>query len=206
MLRVDEVHDSLRVGHLLGEICARRPATPRSPGAAPRSPRAAGGLDRASRSWAGSCRSPSSASSWRIQFRRASGWTLSCRASCAITGLGFDSRYSRTARSRSSTGYFLVAATAKFLPPGFQDQTWFGSLRKSGGSTGCNGRGQGDMAGLRRGSRGEPREPARQGSQRHLSGKPITAGLHLEARRAQAPARHSDTGGQSPFNVPSSRC
>ena len=63
---------------------------------------------------------------------------------------------------------------------------------------GCNGRGQGDMAGLRRGSRGEPREPARQGPQRHLSGKPITAGLHLEVRRAQAPAGHSDIGGQSP--------
>jgi hypothetical protein len=57
---------------------------------------------------------------------------FSCRASCAITGFGSDPRYSRTARSRSTIGYFLVAATENFLPPGTQDQTWLGSLRKSG--------------------------------------------------------------------------
>jgi hypothetical protein len=81
-----------------------------------------------------SCRSPRSASSWRIQFRNASGCTFSSRASCAITGLGSDSRYSRAVRSRSSTGYFLVTATeTSFLQA--LHQTWFGSLRKSGGTT-----------------------------------------------------------------------
>ncbi len=39
-------------------------------------------------------------------------------------------------------GYFLFAATAHFLPPGSQDQTWFGSLRETGGSTPQHRRGR----------------------------------------------------------------
>ena len=67
----------------------------------------------------------------------------SCSASRRITVFGSDSRYSRTARSRSSTGYFLVPTE---LPSsGLQDQTWFGSLRKSRGTSGsplqCTGLG-----------------------------------------------------------------
>ena len=47
-------------------------------------------------------------------------------------------------------------------------------------------------------SGGKPLRPARTGPQRHLPGEPITAGLHLESRRAQTPARHRHLGGQGP--------
>ena len=55
-----------------------------------------------------------------------------------ITGLGSDSRYNRTARSRSSGEYFFVPTMMSFL--GLHDQTWFGSLRGSGGTSQCPGR------------------------------------------------------------------
>src|SRR5271166_5851900 len=59
------------------------------------------------------------------------GRTFNCSASRRITGVGSDSRYNRTARSSNSTGYLLFAASkTSFL--GLQDQTWFGSLRKTG--------------------------------------------------------------------------
>jgi hypothetical protein len=58
------------------------------------------------------------------------GQTFNCSASRRITGVGSDSRYNRTARSGNSTGYLLFAASkTSFL--GLQDQTWFGSLRKT---------------------------------------------------------------------------
>jgi hypothetical protein len=59
-----------------------------------------------------SCRSPASASAsaWRTQLRRASGCTLSCSPNRQNVGRGSDSRYSRTAHSRSSSGTSLALA------------------------------------------------------------------------------------------------
>jgi hypothetical protein len=79
-----------------------------------------------------SCRSPASASACRTQFRRASGCTFSCSPSRRNVGRGSDSRYSRTARSRSSSRYFLGAGHRAFLP-GPQDRTSLGRLRRTGG-------------------------------------------------------------------------
>src|SRR5690606_3810073 len=81
-----------------------------------------------------SSRSPRSASSWRTQLRRASGCTFSCSPNRRNVGRGDDSRYSRTARSRSSSGYFFGAANSAFLP-GSQDRTSLGRLRRSGGTS-----------------------------------------------------------------------
>src|SRR5690606_22790907 len=85
-----------------------------------------------------SSRSPRSASSWRTQLRRASGCTLSCSPSRRNVGRGDDSRYSRTARSRSSSGYFFGAGNSAFLP-GSQDRTSLGRLRRSGGTSAFGG-------------------------------------------------------------------
>ncbi|WP_372463034.1 transposase [Pseudonocardia kujensis] len=49
-------------------------------------------------------------------------------------GRGSDSRYSRTARSRSSSGYFFGAATSAFLP-GSPEGTSLQTLRQSGESS-----------------------------------------------------------------------
>lgn len=81
-----------------------------------------------------SWRSPASASAWRTQLRRASWCTFSWSASRRNDGRGSDSRYSRTARSRSSSGYFFGAGNRAFLP-GSQDQTRLRRLRRSGGTS-----------------------------------------------------------------------
>jgi hypothetical protein len=65
-------------------------------------------------------------------FRRASGCTFSCSPNRRNVGRGDDSRYSRTARSRSSLGYFLGAGNRAFLP-GSQDRTSLRRLRRSEG-------------------------------------------------------------------------
>src|SRR5690242_21625029 len=80
-------------------------------------------------------RSPASASAWRTQLRRASGCTFSCSPSLRNVGRGSDSRYSRTARSRSSSGYFRGAGNRAFLP-GSQDRTSLQRLRRTGGTSG----------------------------------------------------------------------
>ncbi len=104
---ISEIHDRLRVGSIFDAkyaLAARNTSLTRRSSA----------FSFASRLFSStiavvgrSSRSPRSASSWRIQFRKASGCTFSWRVNWAITGLGSDSRYSRTARSRSSSGYFL---------------------------------------------------------------------------------------------------
>jgi hypothetical protein len=48
-----------------------------------------------------------------------------------------DAFVKREMGSRSSTGYFLFAATENFHPPGKQDQTLLGSLRKTGEADGA---------------------------------------------------------------------
>src|SRR5690606_11676272 len=74
-----------------------------------------------------SSRSPLSASAWRTQPRRASLWMPRSFATCAIGRPVV--RTSRTARSRSSSGYLRGAGTARGSPsgqdhkPGFRDST-----------------------------------------------------------------------------------
>jgi hypothetical protein len=94
-----------------------------------------------------SCRSPASTSACRTQLRRASGCTFSCSPNRRHVGLGSDPRYSRTARSRSSSGYFLGAGNrASFLvlkiKPVFGDSGEPGKLRLRGQAPrdGCRGR------------------------------------------------------------------
>lgn len=81
-----------------------------------------------------SCRSPASVSAWRIQLRKASGCTFSCSPNLRNVGRGSDSRYNRTARSRSSSGYFRGAGNRAFLP-GSQDRTSLQRLRRTGGTS-----------------------------------------------------------------------
>jgi hypothetical protein len=64
-------------------------------------------------------------------FRRASGCTFSCSPNRRNVGRGDDSRYSRTARSRSSSGYFLGAGNRAFLP-GSQDRPVFEDSGEAG--------------------------------------------------------------------------
>jgi hypothetical protein len=66
--------------------------------------------------------------------RRASWWTPSCSANRRNDGFGSESRHNRTARSRSSSGYFFGAGTRAF-PPGPQNRTSLQRLRKTGGTS-----------------------------------------------------------------------
>src|SRR5690606_31208875 len=84
-----------------------------------------------------SSRSPLSASAWRTQPRRASLWMPRSFATCAIGRPVV--RTSRTARSRSSSGYLRGAGTARGSPsgqdhkPGFRDSTKPGAAQMSHG-------------------------------------------------------------------------
>src|SRR5690606_31471521 len=83
-----------------------------------------------------SSRSPLSASAWRTQPRRASLWMPRSFATCAIGRPVV--RTSRTARSRSSSGYLRGAGTARGSPsgqdhkPGFRDSTKPGAAHVDG--------------------------------------------------------------------------
>src|SRR5690606_7594167 len=100
-----------------------------------------------------SSRSPASASAWRTQPRRASLWMPRSFATCAIGRPVV--RTSRTARSRSSSGYLRGAGTARGSPsgqdhkPGFRDSTNPGSAHVLVRPEGC-GRGQGQRPGGQR--------------------------------------------------------
>jgi hypothetical protein len=80
----------------------------------------------------GPAASPARWASARV--RRASGCMFSCSPSLRNVGRGSDSRYSRTARSRSSSGYFRGAGNRAFLP-GSQDRTSLQRLRRTGGTS-----------------------------------------------------------------------
>src|SRR5690606_29121176 len=86
-----------------------------------------------------SSRSPLSASAWRTQPRRASLWMPRSFATCAIGRPVV--RTSRTARSRSSSGYLRGAGTARGSPSGQDHKPGFRDSTKPGAAHWCFGPG-----------------------------------------------------------------
>src|SRR6476660_8705322 len=116
-----------------------------------------------------------------MQFCNASGCTFNCSASRRITGLGStpdtDSRYNRTARTQLD-GILPVRGDKN----GLQDQTWFGSLRKTGNHTPPRG------------------QPGRRLASRSLATTPTTAWRSVRAGEAHLSRTTPDPGwGANPF-------
>src|SRR5439155_19407176 len=135
-----------------------------------------------------SLRSPASASAWRTQWRRASLWTPRSRATCAIGRP--DSNTKRTARSRSSSGYFLGAgidgaSTSSRTEPGFEASVKPGLAHRRLWSRGDR------RAGLRAGRIG-PAVASRASRQHRMSS---SRGMSLLARVVMAGSRFANKRG-----------